>query len=159
MKQSETVFRAWYYLGKLFPWTIFLINDSHWLYTLQIYTVCKSRVEISHRLMEIFLILKRLGEQFDPFLNESAKVIVNSWFSVTFKFLTFNIIISHIIPENFIEIPQVVQKIWILSLTILAIFINFYKFLGFFWHFLVTKRLMTSAYNRWCQYFFTFNIL
>ena len=28
-----------------------------------------------------------------------------------------------------------------------------------FWHFLVTKKLVTSAYNRWCQHFFTFNIL
>ena len=28
-----------------------------------------------------------------------------------------------------------------------------------FWHFLVTKKLMTSAYNRWCQHFFTFNML
>ena len=27
-------------------------------------------------------------------------------------FVTFNIIISHIFPENFIKIPQVVQKIW-----------------------------------------------
>ena len=26
-------------------------------------------------------------------------------------FMTFNIIISHIFPENFIEIPEVVQKI------------------------------------------------
>ena len=25
-------------------------------------------------------------------------------------FVTFNIIISHVFPENFIEIPQVVQK-------------------------------------------------
>ena len=52
--------------------------------------------------MEIFLIQKRLGGQFDPscvfFLNVSAKAIVNSWF-----FVTFNIILIHII-ENFIEI-------------------------------------------------------
>ena len=112
------------------------INESHWLYNLQIYTVCKSRVEINHRLMEIFLILKRLRGQFDSscgfLLNESAEEIVNSWFFVTFNFLTFNIIISHIIPENFIEIPQVVQKIWRLSLTKLASFIDFYQFFGFF---------------------------
>ena len=53
-------------------------------YTLQIYTVCKSRVEISRKFMEIFLILKRLGGQFDPsrsfFKNVSAKEIVNCWF-------------------------------------------------------------------------------
>ena len=35
----------------------------------------------------------------------------------------------------------------------------FYQFFGFFWHFLVTKKLLTSAYNRWCQHFFTFNLL
>ena len=81
--------------------------------------------------METFLILKRLGGQFDPycgfFKNVSAKEIVNSRF-----FVTFNIILSHIIIENFIEIPQVVQKIWRLSLTILVIFINFYQFFGYF---------------------------
>ena len=32
-------------------------------------------------------------------------------------FVTFNIIIRHIFPENFIEIPQVVQKIWRISLS------------------------------------------
>ena len=81
--------------------------------------------------MEILLILKRLGGQFDPscgfFKDVSAKAIVNSWF-----FVTSNIIISHIILENFIETPQVVQKIWRLSLTKLAIFIDVYQFFGFF---------------------------
>ena len=79
--------------------------------------------------MEILLILKRLGGQFDPscgfFKDVSAKAIVNSWF-----FVTFNII--HIIPENFIEIPQVVQKIWRLSLIKLAGFIDFNQLFGFF---------------------------
>ena len=28
-----------------------------------------------------------------------------------------------------------------------------------FWHFLVTMKLMTSAYYRWCRHFFTFNLL
>ena len=28
-----------------------------------------------------------------------------------------------------------------------------------FWHLLVTKKLMMSVYNRWCQHFFRFNIL
>ena len=36
---------------------------------------------------------------------------VKPWF-----FVTFNIVISHIFPENFIDIPQVVQKIWRISL-------------------------------------------
>ena len=38
--------------------------------------------------------------------NVSSEERVKSWF-----FVTFNIIISHILSENFIEIPQVVQKI------------------------------------------------
>ena len=51
------------------------------------------------------------GGQFDPppcgFLKKvSSRERVIPWF-----FVTFNIIISHIFPENFIEIPQVVQKI------------------------------------------------
>ena len=46
-------------------------------------------------------------------------------------FVTFNIIINHIFPENFTEIPQVVQKIWRLSLSILAIFFDFLDFLTF----------------------------
>ena len=46
-------------------------------------------------------------------------------------FVTFNIIISYIFPENVIEIPQVVQKIWRLSRSILIIFINFSDFLTF----------------------------
>ena len=110
-----------------------------------------SGVDISHRFMEIFLILKRLGCNLTPpvfFFNESAKGIVNSWFFVTFNILTFNIIISPIIPENFIKIPQVVWKIWRLYLAILAIFNDFYQFFWIFSHFLVTKKLMASAYNR-----------
>ena len=39
-------------------------TESHWLYTLQIYTVCKSRVEISHRLMEISLNLMGFEDVF-----------------------------------------------------------------------------------------------
>ena len=37
--------------------------------------------------------------------NVSSKERVKPWF-----FVTFNIIISHIFPENFIEFPQVFQK-------------------------------------------------
>ena len=47
-------------------------------------------------------------------------------------FVTFNIILKHIFPENFIDFPQVVQKIWRISLSILAIFINFPRYFGFF---------------------------
>ena len=41
------------------------LNENHWqmkIRILQVYTVCKSRVEISHRLMEIFLILEGWGQ-------------------------------------------------------------------------------------------------
>ena len=51
-----------------------------------------------------------VGSQFDPLYgfskNSSSRERVKLRFSVN-----FNIIISHIFPENFIEIPQVVQKI------------------------------------------------
>ena len=56
-------------------------------------------------------------------------------------FVTINIIISHITVGNFIEIPQVVQKIWRFSQSILT---NFYRFLGSFWRCLVTKKQIIS---------------
>ena len=56
-------------------------------------------------------------------------------------FEAFNIIKSHIFPENFIEISQVVQKIRRLSLSILVIFINFHPFFGFFDIFLLQRNL------------------
>ena len=60
-------------------------------------------------------------------------------------FVTFNIILRHIFPENFIEFPQVVQKIWTISLSILAIFIHFHRFFGYFKHYLVIKKLMSKS--------------
>ena len=58
-----------------------------------------------------FLTLKRLGrDQFDNSCgfskNVSSRKRVKHWFCVT-----FNIIIGHIFPENFIKIPLVIQKI------------------------------------------------
>ena len=47
--------------------------------------------------------------------------MVKPWF-----FVTFNIIISHIFQEIFIETPQVVQKLQGISLSILAIFMDFF---------------------------------
>ena len=38
-------------------------------------------------------------------------------------------------------------------------FHQFWSILWIFWDFLVTKKLMTSTYNRWCQHFLTFNML
>ena len=60
------------------------------------------------------LTIKRLGGQFDSPL----------WFfQKLFFFVTFNIIIRSIFPENFIVIPQIIHKIWIFS-SILTIFIS-----------------------------------
>ena len=77
------------------------------------------------------------GGQFDPppppspshcgfSKNVSSIERVKPW-----VFVTFHIIISHMYPEHFIEITQVVQKLWRMSLSILAIFIDFYRFSGF----------------------------
>ena len=58
------------------------------------------------------LTLKRLGrDQFELppcgfSKNVPTKERMKPWF-----FVTFNIILRHIFPENFIEFPQVVQKI------------------------------------------------
>ena len=46
-------------------------------------------------------------------------------------FMSYNIIISHIFPEKFTEITQVVQRIWRFSPSILTISINFLDFLTF----------------------------
>ena len=55
-------------------------------------------------------------------LSEESKAL----FSVT-----VNIIISYIFSENFIEIHQVSQKIWIFTSSILTIFVNFLDFFTF----------------------------
>ena len=44
-------------------------------------------------------------------------------------FVRLNVILRHIFPEKFIEFPQVIQKIWRTSLSILA---HFHHFFGFF---------------------------
>ena len=72
-----------------------------------------------------------MGCQFDPYpcsfsKNVSSSGRVKPWF-----FVPFNIIISHIISENFVEIPHVTQKIWRISPLILTIFINFSDFFTF----------------------------
>ena len=76
------------------------------------------------------LTLERLGDQFDPLCEFFQKRVL--WREgETLLFLTFNIIINLIFPENFIELPQVVRKIWRFSPSILTIFINFSEFLTF----------------------------
>ena len=86
------------------------------------------------------LTFKDCRDQFDPsaavfpkvYLPERARKRLKPWF-----FLTFNIIISHIFPENFDWISEVVQKIWRFSLSILTIFIDF---------FLTSAYMMISAF-------------
>ena len=73
-------------------------------------------------------------------------------------FVTFDVVLSQIFPENFIDIPQVGPKIWRLSFNV-SYFQLFSSTFWIFWHLFVTKKLITSTYNRWCQHFFTFNIL
>ena len=68
-------------------------------------------------------------------------------------FATFNIIRSHVFAKNFIETRQVAQKIWTFCpfLTSFEFFLDFLAFPCY-------TNLMTSAHNRWCQQFFSFNI-
>ena len=56
--------------------------------------------------------------------NIFSKERVKSWF-----FVTFNIILRHIFPKNFIEFTQVVQKVWRNFLSISA---NFHQFSSIF---------------------------
>ena len=56
----------------------------------------------------------------------SSKKRMKPWF-----FVTLNIIIIHIFPENFIKFAQVVQKIWKISRSILAILSIFTDLLDF----------------------------
>ena len=74
----------------------------------------------------------------------NPKKVTPSYPPMVFPKMCFNIIISHAFSENLIEIPQVIQKIWRFSPSILTNLC----FFGFFEHFLVAKKLMTSAYNR-----------
>ena len=53
MKRSEHCIQSMILLRKVVSLKKIYLNESHWLYTLQIYTVQKSRVVISHTLMEI----------------------------------------------------------------------------------------------------------
>ena len=84
--------------------------------------------------------------------NITSNQKVKPWF-----FVTFDIIIIHIFPDSFIEIPEIVQKIRRISLSILAIFVNFHQlfnFLIFSWY----KETNDVSLNTWCQRF-TFNVL
>ena len=79
--------------------------------------------------------LKRLGGQFDLTLPDPLPAVfpiffsrrrVKPWFLVT-----FNIIVSDIFPENFIETYHVVKNILKFLSSVLAIFANFLIFFTF----------------------------
>ena len=76
----------------------------------------------------VSLNLKRLQEFTPPPCGFSKNAFSRERLKPCF-FVIFDIIISNIIPENFIEIPQVVHKIWRFSFSVLTIFINFLDFL------------------------------
>ena len=71
------------------------------------------------------LTLKRQGCEFDHPCGVSKNVPfrekVKPWF-----FVTFNIIISHFFLENFIEIPEVVQKIFSININYIHQFWEFF---------------------------------
>ena len=97
----------------------------------------------------LLLTLKRLGDQTDPSpcgftKNIFSRERANPRFSVT-----FNIIISHIIPKNVIEIPQIVQKTWRFLSSTLTFFVYFpdiFTFPGY-------KKTNEVSICSWCQHF------
>ena len=70
----------------------------------------------------------------------------------TWCLATFNISLSHIFPENFIKIPQVVQTVWRFTLSSNNYFNRFFDFLTF----PCSKETKDVTYNRWCRHFFYF---
>ena len=99
------------------------------------------------------LTLERENSPCDFSKNASFKERMKTCF-----FVTFNIILSHIFPENYIEFPQVVQKIWRVSVAILAIFIDFLHFFLFFDVSLLQRNLGNQLITDDVIIFFTFNI-
>ena len=74
--------------------------------------------------------------RFKPFLNYSMSRLLGRVLIVT-----FNLTILQIFLEKFIEIPQI------------DVINYFYQRFWIFWHFLVTRKIMTLKYNKWCQNF------
>ena len=71
------------------------------------------------------------GGQFDPRPCGFSKTVYSKERMKPWFFSAFNITLRHIFPKKFIEFPEVVQKIWTVSLSILAIFIHFPNFFDF----------------------------
>ena len=105
------------------------------------------------RKFKLFLTIKWFGLPPPPGVFLKFYILERGW--SPWFFVNFNISISHIFSENFIEIADVVHKIWRFPPLGLTIFINF----SILWHSVITKKLMTSACSKWCQHFFAFNLL
>ena len=82
--------------------------------------------------------------------NVSSKERVNPCF------LWLLILSCHIFQENFIETPQVVENLWRISLLILAIFMNFHWFSGFFLTFHCYKKTNNVSSLQMMSAFFYF---
>ena len=85
---------------------------------------------------------KRKLPTFLSFRFCSIPKIENSEISESVPLLLFfcDLILTHIFPENFIKVPQVVQKIWRFSCTILIYSSIFWVF----WHVLVNKEVFVT---------------
>ena len=67
-------------------------------------------------------------------------------------FVNFSIIfLKCIFSEIFTEFSQVVQKIWKKFCVNISYFHQFSSTFSIFLHYRITKKLMTTDYNRWCQ--------
>ena len=116
------------------------------LFRCMLYTAFRNQKWLLRRLLTLWRLGWSIWHPVVVFLK--IYILPRGW--IALGFFTFNIIISHILPENFIEIPQVVQKYE----DFLHPCYLFSSIFWIFWHFLVTKKLMTSAYNGWFQNFF-----
>ena len=84
------------------------------------------------------------NSDFNSSCNFFKNLLERRWSIVSLWLL----ILSHIFPENFIEISQIFQKIWRFSPSVLTMFINFLGFLTFpvnFVKFLVTPFFQNSS--------------
>ena len=88
------------------------------------------KIYISFTLYLTLICLMREGANWNPICGFLINVSSIERLEPCF-FVTFNTMLKHISPENFIGFPQVIQKIWRNYLSILATFINFPQFLEF----------------------------
>ena len=110
-----------------------LYFDYIWYYNFTFLFLQNKTIKVSDMSINLKLLGERGWYQFDtlpPLLVFPKKYLLERGPNVT-----FNIIISHIFPENFIKISQVVQKIWRFSTSILTNFINLWDFFHIFFNF------------------------